>query len=53
MYLPPSKPRNYPWKQGEEGCAPPYPDRSLNPRGYEDPDFGLKSPHEKLLDDAQ
>jgi hypothetical protein len=53
MYLPRSKPQNVLLGAGEEGVALPYPDRSLNPRGCKDLDFGLKSRREKLLDDAE
>jgi hypothetical protein len=53
MYLPRSKPQNVLLGAGEEGGAAPDPDRPLNPRGCEDLDFGLKSRHEKLLDDTE
>jgi hypothetical protein len=39
IYLSPSKPQNVPVEAGEEGCAPPAPDRPLNPQGCEDPDL--------------
>jgi hypothetical protein len=53
MYLPRSKPQKVLLGAGEEGGAAPYSDRPLNPGGSDDPDFGLNSQHEKLLDDTE